>query len=174
MEEQATVPQLPLETFDSIASHLERPSELLSVALVCRDLAGIVLTRHIKYRDIALVQLDAKDEMIWNDLLSHPDRTVNVRRLEICLRGCGPGLDGRTFIPSFTRIITLMRRLAYLKIVEPQDSSDILVHSWDLCWKKLSEHGSLVTLEVSIGSMMLSSSSSLGFLQVRLSFYLLV
>ncbi len=160
-----SLPQLPIDTFDTIASHLDRPSDLLSLALACKGLADIVLTRHIKYRDVALVQLDAKDELIWNNLLAHPDRTANVRRLELRLRGCCQGMDGRTFIPSFNQIIILMRRLAYLKVVEPPDSTDILVHSWELCWRDLQSHNSLVTLEISIGQMMLSSKT-LGFLQV--------
>lgn len=169
--EDNPVPQLPLETFDSITAHLERPSDLLALALVCKELSAIILTRHIKYRDVALVQLDANDEIIWNDLLHHPDRTANVRRLELRLRGCCPGLDGRTFIPSFTDIVTMMQRLSYLKVVEPSESSDIVVHSWELCWKQLKLHNYLITLEVSIGQMMLSSSRSLGFVQVRISLF---
>lgn len=161
----STLPQLPIDMFDAIASHLDRPFDLLALALACKGLAQIILKRHIQYRDVALVQLDAKDEMIWNNLLAHPDRTANVRRLELRLRGCCPGLDGRTFIPSFTQIITVMRRLAYLKVVEPPDSTDIVVHSWELCWKALQSHNSLVTLEISMGQMMLSSKI-LGFLQV--------
>jgi len=164
-DSEESIPQLPVDTFDTIASHLERPSDLLSLALACKGLSEIVLTRHINYRDVALVQLDAKDEMIWNNLLSHPDRTANIRRLELRLRGCCPGMDGRIFIPSFTRIITLMRKVAYLKVVEPPDSTNILVHSWELCWRELQSHDCLVTLEVAIGQMMLSSKT-LGFLQV--------
>ncbi|KLO18676.1 hypothetical protein SCHPADRAFT_105784 [Schizopora paradoxa] len=162
----STVPQLPIDMFDAIASHLDRPADLLSLAITCKALAQVVLTRHIQYRDVALVQLDAKDEMIWNNLLAHPDRTANVRRLELNLRGCCPGLDGRTFIPSFTQLITLMRRLTYLKVYEPPDSTNIIVHSWELCWKILQSHNSLVTLEITIGRMMMSSQV-LGFLQLR-------
>lgn len=121
---------LPPELIDLIAAEIESPLHLFSLACACKALYEIVVTRHITYRHVGLLQGDLAR---WTDLASYLDRACNVRRLHIRLpqsngktstidtvstgatktMACGCGFFLK---PNLTSVISVMDKLEWLTI----------------------------------------------------------
>lgn len=71
---------LPFELWDEIAHFVGSTNDLLSLALVCRELSVIVLPHHIHYRRIRcnICKID-----VWMHLDKYPHRARGIRSLEI-------------------------------------------------------------------------------------------
>ena len=84
--------ELPFETVDSIAFHVEGGRDLRSLALTCRTLADVVCPRHIQFRLIRCNVIVA--EQLWSNLAKDRSLARNVRTLEI-----GYGWRGSRYSP---------------------------------------------------------------------------
>ena len=73
---------LPSEVLDLIASHIETRSDVLHFGSANKRFYDVVCVRHLGYREVGPVGLAKEhDSQVWSDLVEHPDRTCNVRRL---------------------------------------------------------------------------------------------
>ena len=75
-----TITCQPTEILDSIAFHIDSKRDLLSFAVSCRRMYGIVFPRHFNYRTI---RCKVSSISVWNHLIVHRSLARNVRRLEI-------------------------------------------------------------------------------------------
>lgn len=71
---------LPLELWDEIAHFIGSTSDLVALALVCRDLSTIVLPHHIHYRRI---RCDISRFNVWEHLTKHRRRARGIRSVEL-------------------------------------------------------------------------------------------
>jgi hypothetical protein len=70
----------PTEILDAIVFYVDSKRDLLSLALSCRRMYGIVFPRHFDYRTI---KSKVSSISVWNHLIVHRSLARNVRRLEI-------------------------------------------------------------------------------------------
>ncbi|PSR74342.1 hypothetical protein PHLCEN_2v9921 [Hermanssonia centrifuga] len=84
-----TLTRQPTELLDAIVFHLDSKSDLLSLALSCKRMHGVIFPRHYHYRTI---RAKVSSLSVWNHLVVHRSLARNVRVLEI--------LDERTTEPE--------------------------------------------------------------------------
>ncbi|KZT66597.1 hypothetical protein DAEQUDRAFT_730009 [Daedalea quercina L-15889] len=78
--QKRTLTRQPTEILDAIVFHLDAKRDLLSLALACKRLHGIIFPRHYEYR---VVRCKVSRIAVWNHLAVHRGLARNVRRLEI-------------------------------------------------------------------------------------------
>ncbi|KAF8877408.1 hypothetical protein BD779DRAFT_1448574 [Infundibulicybe gibba] len=75
-----TIARQPTEVLDAIASHIDSKRDLLSLALSCQRMHGVIFPRHYEYR---VVRCKVSSISVWNHLIVQRSLARNVRRLEI-------------------------------------------------------------------------------------------
>ncbi|KAF8917912.1 hypothetical protein CPB85DRAFT_1214527 [Mucidula mucida] len=70
----------PTEILDAIVFHIDSKQDLLSFALSCQRMYGIVIPRHFDYRHL---RCKVSSISVWNHLIVNRSLAKNVRRLEI-------------------------------------------------------------------------------------------
>ena len=75
-----TITRQPTEILDAIVFHVDSKRDLLSFALSCRRMHGVVFPRHFDYRKI---RCKVSSIRVWNHLIVHRSLARNVRWLEI-------------------------------------------------------------------------------------------
>jgi hypothetical protein len=72
--------QLPVELLEGVIHQVDRPSDLLNLALTCSAFRDVILPVHLEYRVISAA---ASQDDLWQHLLSRPDLARCVRRLTL-------------------------------------------------------------------------------------------
>ncbi|EGO29313.1 hypothetical protein SERLADRAFT_456893, partial [Serpula lacrymans var. lacrymans S7.9] len=75
-----TLTRQPTEILDSIVFHVDEKRDLLSLALSCHRLHGVIFPRHYDYR---VIRCKVSSISVWNHLIVNRSLARNVRRLEI-------------------------------------------------------------------------------------------
>lgn len=146
---------IPNEITDIIFSNVEKPSDLLQIALASRTFHDIVISRHINYR---VVSRGLDDSAWWEHLVDHPDRTCNIRRLYLRLqvhfsRESWSGVAGLSSVGSsrtaFVRAVSMMTKLAFFYVrdvgsVALLDELPVI----NRIWSPIKQNGSLRSLSI--------------------------
>ena len=75
-----TITRQPTEILDGIVFYLDNKRDLLSLALSCKRMHGVVFPRHYEYR---VIRAKPSSLSIWNHLIVHRSLARNVRKLEV-------------------------------------------------------------------------------------------
>lgn len=78
----ASLCTLPPELLETSLGLIDKPSDLLALALTCRLLARLVLPRHLCYRELSLYCF-VNGHLLWAHLAASPGLARNVRSLSI-------------------------------------------------------------------------------------------
>lgn len=70
----------PIELLEEILSHVDRPKDLLSLALASRSLYTTIIPHHLDFRDI---RCDPQRKGLWASLAQQPHLARSIRRLEL-------------------------------------------------------------------------------------------
>ena len=121
-----TITCQPTEILDSIAFHIDSKSALLSFAISCRRMYGIVFRRHFNYR---IIRCKVSSISVWTHLIVHRSLVRNVRRLEI--------FDERSIeassVPSGYQPPTPISNLPTMNLSCMRNKSDISSQHWSGC-----------------------------------------
>ncbi|KIJ34879.1 hypothetical protein M422DRAFT_51813 [Sphaerobolus stellatus SS14] len=129
------------ELVEKVIDNIDRPSDLLRLALSSRALHALIVPKHIEFRDI---RCHLCHEDIWKLLISNPALAANVRTLQVEIRYLIEVLYPRSFIPelgstihyggeyNLPRALSLMRSLIRLQLTGyasnvPNDLEDTLI-----------------------------------------------
>lgn len=74
------IARLPTETLDNIVSHVDLKDDLLSLALTCRRIRDVIISRHFDYR---VIKAKVSSTRVWHHLTVYRGLARNVRWLEI-------------------------------------------------------------------------------------------
>lgn len=80
-----TLTRQPTEILDAIALCIDSKKDLVSLALTCRRMHGVVCPRHTDYR---VIRAKASAASVWNHLIVHRSLARNVRILEVLDERC--------------------------------------------------------------------------------------
>lgn len=164
----------PIEIFDLIADHIDEPRHLLTLGLTCKALHNIVITRHIRYREVKCLCWPAENaSAAWSDYVARPDRTKNIRRVDIDLPHAIAVLNMPG--PPLGKAISLMRRLSYIRIrypaFDPEDSTmlgpDNFIGSLSKCWEYIGFYGTLRDLDITLAARFFKHNA--GIVNVRMT-----
>ncbi|EIW81224.1 hypothetical protein CONPUDRAFT_73011 [Coniophora puteana RWD-64-598 SS2] len=75
-----TITRQPTEILDGIMFYLDNKRDLLSLALACKRMHGVIFPRHFEYR---VIRAKPSSLRVWNHLIVHRSLARNVRKLEI-------------------------------------------------------------------------------------------
>ena len=75
----------PTEILDKIAFYVDSKRDLLSLALTCQRMHGVIFPRHFDYR---VVKARVSSIRVWNHLIVHRGLARHIRRLEILDERC--------------------------------------------------------------------------------------
>ncbi|KAF8505084.1 hypothetical protein BU17DRAFT_71532 [Hysterangium stoloniferum] len=70
----------PFEVLEHIVAELDRPKDLLALALSSRTFPDIIIPHYIEFRDI---RCDPHRTTLWNSLAARPHLAARIRRLEL-------------------------------------------------------------------------------------------
>ena len=79
-ESQRSFTRQPTELLDAIVGHVDSKQDLLSLALSCKRMHGIVFPRHFEYR---IIRGKVSSLRLWNHLIVNRSLARNVRILEV-------------------------------------------------------------------------------------------
>lgn len=79
-QSRRTLNRQPIELLDEIVFHLDSKRDLLSLALSCKRMHGVIFPRHFEYR---VVRAKVSSISLWNHLIVNRSLARNVRVLEI-------------------------------------------------------------------------------------------
>ncbi|KAH7925563.1 hypothetical protein BV22DRAFT_1088685 [Leucogyrophana mollusca] len=79
-QSRRTLTRQPTEILDAISFHIDSKRDLLSLALSCQRLYGVIFPRHYEYR---VIRAKVSSISVWNHLIVNRSLAQNVRRLEV-------------------------------------------------------------------------------------------
>lgn len=80
-----TLTRQPTEILDAIATCIDSRKDLISLALTCKRMHGVVCPRHTDYR---VIRAKLSAVRVWNHLIVHRSLASNVRVLEVLDERC--------------------------------------------------------------------------------------
>ncbi|KDQ55157.1 hypothetical protein JAAARDRAFT_196024 [Jaapia argillacea MUCL 33604] len=138
---------IPRELLDIITDHLDKPRDILSLALTCRRLKDILIPDVLNELEYAYIVAPFEYHHLWDHLSSHPELARHVRALEITdgtktltlphvfdyTLGLSPDDAGAGFIAAIISMVLhvihsmcIMLALLLLEVIDDEKGRDAL------------------------------------------------
>ncbi|KIJ53050.1 hypothetical protein M422DRAFT_202381, partial [Sphaerobolus stellatus SS14] len=75
-----SVTELPIELVEKTIGFIDKPSDLLALALACKSFANLVIPDHLDYR---IVQCAPGDTQVWQHLIDYPHLAIRIKSVTI-------------------------------------------------------------------------------------------